>query len=123
MRELLSIWNPQACSFTDLAMFKLSRPILLQKLDIWYQWQPQESSVPYQLIAVVGGRSRVVHRGLLHRDSCDTYQQSWCIGSEAVQLELGPALYGLKTARPWVCQNQASEGTGFIKVWGRATVR
>ena len=40
---------------------------------------------------MVAGRSSVVHRGVLHRGSCNLYQQSWCIGSEAA---------------------------GFIKVWG-----
>ncbi len=32
---------------------------------------------------MVAGRSSVVHRGVLHRGSCNLYQQSWCIGSEA----------------------------------------
>lgn len=114
-RELVSVWNPQGCGFTDSANLHLSEPTRLDRLDIWYNWARSEGDTAYEITASNG---QAVSRGTLMRDSCDPYQASWCVGTTAPRITLPAGDYVVRTPAARICQNPASRGEGFIKAWG-----
>lgn len=106
-------WNPAACSGTDSATLSLDRATWLQRADIWYLWNPNETSAPYSLskdgVAMGGGD--------MSRAECDPNQSAWCVARIELGAQLEPGVYVFRTARRAICQNSGSGGQGFIRAY------
>lgn len=113
-REVFYNGNIDACEMTDTAMFTLDRPLHIEQFDVWYRWRNRETSVAYSL----SQDGRTLRNGVLVRGDCDPYQERWCNATERFSLRLAPGTYVIRTQRPRVCQNEGSNGIGFVKVWG-----
>jgi len=113
-QQLADNWNTAACDVTDLASLSINRPTRLQRVDLWYHWPPNESSVGY----TVSRNGGVVARGELSRAECDPYQAAWCVARVEPGADLEPGIYEFRTARAGICQNAGSGGQGFIKAFG-----
>ena len=113
-RLLVDIGNPYLCGVTDTATLDLDRPTHLTRVDIWFRWQSDESSVGYTVTS--GGEQ--VGGGTLQRAECDPYQGAWCVARDTPDVDLAPGRYEFRTARRGVCQNSGSDGAGFIKAYG-----
>jgi hypothetical protein len=111
---LIDNWNPSACGYTDSARFNLRAPAHVDRIELWYNWQAGENSVPY---AIMSG-NRTLRSGNLRRGNCDLYQAAWCAAGDSANLDLGPGAYVVHAGRPRVCQNGGSGGGGFIHVLG-----
>lgn len=116
-QQLADVWNPQGCKFTDSSQFALSRPTLVDKIDLWYNWGSGERSTPFTL---VGASGQIFARGELRRDSCDPYQGAWCVATASPRIVLPAGRYRVVAGRARVCQNAASGHSGFIRAWGSA---
>lgn len=113
---LYKISNPSACSFTDTAKFKLEEDHQISKLETWYSWAANETSLSYKLKQ----GDKVIHEGTLVRKSCDPYQGQWCQAiDESVKLSLNKGEYSLIASNSKICQNNLSSGQGFIYVYGK----
>ena len=73
-QQLYDNWNPAACGVTDVATLTIGRPARLQRIDIWYRWGLNETTVGYT--ASLG--SEVIANGELSRAECDPYQATVC---------------------------------------------
>jgi hypothetical protein len=111
---LFENWNPNSCGYTESSRFTLRTPAHVDRIELWYNWQAGENSVPYSILG--GGRS--LRSGTLRRGSCDPYQAAWCAAGDAVNLDLGAGTYVVRTGRSRVCQNGSSGAAGFIHVFG-----
>lgn len=114
-QQLADIWNPQGCEFTDSSQFAISRPTRVDRIDLWYNWSPGERSTSFVL---TGANGKVFARGELRRDSCDPYQGSWCGATASPRIALPAGRYRVVAGRARVCQNAASDHSGFIRAWG-----
>jgi hypothetical protein len=106
-------WNTSACAFTDTAELEISQGVHLSRVELWYNWQPNESSVGYTVL--FNGQS--IGTGNLSRASCDPYQQAWCVAQDTTDTDLSPGTYTFRTERAFVCQNVESGGRGFIRAY------
>jgi hypothetical protein len=111
--QIVEIWNTAACEFTDTATLSLDRPTNLNRVEVWYKWQPNET-VSYTLSL----NGNVIRSGSLTRGECDAYQRDWCIASDQINMNLAPGTYSLRTQRAGICQNSGSGGKGFIRAFG-----
>ena len=111
---LFENWNPNACAYTTSSRFILRTPAHVDRIEVWYNWQAGENSVPYTLLA----GSRSLRSGTLRRGTCDRYQAAWCAAGDAVNMDLGAGTYVVRAGRSRVCQNGSSGGVGFIHVLG-----
>lgn len=114
-RQLMSIWNPQGCGFSDRSPLTLSAATRIDRIDIWYNWTAGEASSPFDILSASG---QPVARGTLVRDSCDPYQSAWCVGTASPSITLPAGSYVVRTPRARICQNAASGNRGFIRAWG-----
>ncbi|MBF0276140.1 MAG: pentapeptide repeat-containing protein [SAR324 cluster bacterium] len=105
-------WNKAGCSFTDRASFNLTTPATLSKLNTWYNWQANQTSVAYRLYQ----NQNTVHQGIFKRGSCDPYQQTWCQAVDSMNLYLNSGSYTVVAVTGRICQNSGSNGNGFIEV-------
>ena len=48
-QQLIENWNTAACDCTDVATLSLDRPTDLQRVDIWYRWAANETSVHHSV--------------------------------------------------------------------------
>jgi hypothetical protein len=108
-------WNTETCGFTRTATFGIDQTTLIERIEIWYNWRSGETRTSYT--ASVDGQ--VAFSGTLVRAECDAYQRSWCIGRDQPGKELAPGDYTIRTPRAAICQNAASDGDGFVRVFGR----
>jgi hypothetical protein len=113
-RTLADNWNTAACGLTGRAELDLATPARLTRLDLWYHWNPGESSVAYSIDA----NGRAVGAGTLRRAECDAYQKSWCVARDTPNLQLSAGRFQIRAARAGVCQNAGSGGSGFIRAYG-----
>jgi len=107
--------NPAACGFTDRASLRLDRPLRLTRLELWLSWDRGERTASYSLER----HGEVITRGVLRRTQCDPYQRQWCNAEDSPQITLAPGRYVLRLSRSNLCQNAASNGEGFVRLWGR----
>ena len=114
IREVFYNGNIDACDMTDTAVFTLDRPVRVNQIDVWYRWRTSEGSVAYTL----SQSNRTLRNGVLSRGDCDPYQEKWCNATDRFDLRLYPGTYFIRTERARVCQNQGSDGKGFVKVFG-----
>ena len=115
--KLFDNFNTNACGFTDNATFTLRTSAHVNQIQVWYNWQNRESSVRYSILR----HNQTIQDGVLARAECDPYQNSWCLASARVEINLDPGEYTIRTAHPKVCQNRGSNSVGFVKVFGRFT--
>lgn len=113
-REIFYNGNIDACELTDTAVFTIDRPVRVQQFDVWYRWRNREASVAYSL----SQNGQTLRNGVLIRGGCDPYQEQWCVATYQFNLRLAPGTYAIRTERARVCQNQGSNGIGFVKVYG-----
>jgi len=113
-REIFSNGNIDACELTDTAVFSIDRPVRVEQFDVWYRWRHREESVAYSL----SRNGQTLRNGVLVRGGCDPYQEQWCNATDHFNLRLAPGTYVIRTERARVCQNQGSNGIGFVKVYG-----
>jgi hypothetical protein len=113
-QQLSENWNTAACDFTDVATLALARPTNLQRVDIWYRWAANETSVHYS----VSQDGAAVAEGDLTRAECDPYQTAWCVARVEPGADLQPGTYVFRTAHARICQNAGSRGQGFIRAFG-----
>ena len=113
-RKLFDNWNTAACAFTDEAAFDVQGRWRVDRIEVWYHWQANESSVPYEIFSNDGR----LGSGVLVRESCDPYQSAWCIGADRPDAEISAGHYRLKVERPRACQNTISGGNGMIRLYG-----
>lgn len=113
-RMVFDNWNIDACEMTDTAEFSLDRPIRADRIEVWYRWHTHEASIRYTLSM----DGQMLRNGILLRSSCDPYQEKWCGAVDGFDLVLYPGTYTIQTERPRICQNQGSDGNGFVKVYG-----
>ena len=113
-RQLYDNWNTGACNFTDVATLTIERPILVQRIDIWFRWRRDQTTVRYT--AALG--SEVIASGELTRAECDPYQEAWCVARVEPNADLAAGTYTFRTERGGICQNAGSGGLGFIRAYG-----
>jgi hypothetical protein len=113
-QQLVSVWNPETCGFTNTAALTVSAPTRLTRLDLWYKWNPDETQVAYTLVS----NGQTVFSGSLQRAECDAYQTSWCVARDTPNVDLAAGSYQVQVGREAICQNTASQGAGFIKAFG-----
>jgi hypothetical protein len=110
-------FNPVVCSFTDSSVINLSQPSHVDRVELWYKWANGENSVAYSLFA----GKQVLRSGELLRGGCDPYQSTWCVAMDSIEMDLPPGSYTVKAGQAHLCQNNGSQGVGFIRVVGRGT--
>ena len=113
-RELFYNGNIYACDTTDTAVFTLDRPVRADRIEVWYRWRNREASVAYSL----SQDGQTLRNGVLTRGGCDPYQEKWCNAIDRLNLRLRPGTYLIRTEHARVCQNQGSNGDGFVRVFG-----
>ena len=62
-----------------------------------------------------------VKRGRLLRAGCDPYQEAWCEARANVGADLPRGDVEVRTERAKLCQNDGSDGNGFIHAFGMPT--
>ena len=113
-QQFFDDWNSAACGSTDVAMLTVERPIRLQRVDIWYRWRPNETTVHFR-----------------RRSAAKSSKKANCLAPSATRsrrlgaspvleagAEIEPGIYTFRTARAAICQNRASGGNGFIRAFG-----
>lgn len=113
-QQLYNNWNTAACNVTDVAGFDVPRSMLVRRIDIWFRWRANETTVGYS----VSRNGEVIATGDLSRAECDPYQAAWCVARVEPNAELEPGSYVFRTARADICQNAGSGGVGFIRAFG-----
>jgi len=116
-QQFYNNWNTAACGFTDHARFRLHEPTRLTSIELWYHWGPRESEVRYEIFA----DGEFVKRGRLMRAGCDPYQEAWCEARANVGADLPRGDVEIRTERAKLCQNDGSDGNGFIHAFGMPT--
>lgn len=69
-QQLYNNWNTAACNVTDVAGFDVPRSMLVRRIDIWFRWRANETTVGYS----VSRNGEVIATGDLSRAECDPYQ-------------------------------------------------
>lgn len=113
--KLTDTWNTAACGFTDTATLDLDQPIHLTRVSLWYNWQAGEHEIRY----TVNRDGSEFGGGVLTRGDCDPYQAAWCEARDTPDTDLDAGRYSLRLEGGRLCQNSGSNGTGFIRAWGR----
>lgn len=113
-RQLSNNWNTGGCGLTAAARLDLGQAVRLDRIELWYLWQADESSVPFTLLR--NGQS--VEQGSLKRSGSDPYQGAWCVARGQIGSALPAGAYQVRVGRAGVCQNGASGGNGFIRAYG-----
>lgn len=114
---LFDNWNRGACGVTRTAAFVVDQETRLERLELWYNWLPNEASLSY----TASFNNQAAFSGALVRAECDTYQPAWCVGRGEPGVDLSPGIYIIRTQRAAICQNAVSRGVGFVRVFGSAT--
>lgn len=112
---LMDNWNVASCELTDTATLEITRPVHLDRFQLWMKWAPGEDTAHYRVAkdgTSIGG-------GTLQRGDCDPIQGQWCVGEDAPDADLSYGRYEITLSERAVCKNAASEGLGFIRAWGR----
>jgi hypothetical protein len=112
--SLIDNWNTDSCALTGRAVFSLGAPAQIVNVELWYNWQQGETSVPFELRT----RNKVISRGNLQRTSCDPHQIAWCGASTLLTTIVPAGQFTIDVAHPRVCRNRASNNNGFIRVRG-----
>ncbi|MGD9580534.1 MAG: hypothetical protein AB7V50_04120, partial [Vampirovibrionia bacterium] len=105
--------NLDSCSFTSTARFNIAKPSFISKIDIWYNWQQGQTTLPYT-IRFPDGR---VKNGTLHRIDCDPYQHSWCKAIDNVNMAFNAGSYVAIVPDGRICQNSGTGGNGVIRIY------
>ena len=105
--------NIAGCGFTDTARFAIQRPSAVNKIEVWYKWEENQTSLPYLFHEPSGN----VVRGVFTRTGCDPYQKSWCTGSDNLNKVLQPGNYAVTVQPGRICQNSGTGGNGTIRVY------
>lgn len=113
-QQIADNWNTGGCGLTDRVTLSLNKPTHLDRVDLWYHWGPNETSVPYSLIH----NGQIVSNGTLIRAECDRYQAAWCVARGQLGSDLAAGVYTFRTQRAAVCQNAGSGGQGFVRAYG-----
>jgi hypothetical protein len=111
---LVDNWNTAGCSYTDSAPLSVTSSVHLKRIDLWFNWNTDETSLSYTLMS---GNQKVTS-GTLSRGDCDPYQASWCVARGKPDVDLAPGEYTVQVESARVCQNGGSGGKGFIKAYG-----
>ena len=113
--KLFDNWNTSACEMTNTAAFNLDQAVRGNRIEVrvWYRWRNREGSVGYTL----SKDGQTLRSGTLTRSDCDPYQEKWCVALDEFDLLFGPGTYLIRTEQPRICQNQGSDGNGFVKVY------
>lgn len=111
--QFLTNSNPEACGFTDLSKFTLDKKEFITKIESWINWPENLKEVDYTL-QFPDNKDK---KGTLKRGSCDPYQTSWCVASDKIDDYLPAGEYSLTISKKIMCQNQKSNGMGFITVY------
>ena len=106
-------FNTATCSYTNFATIDASRPMFLNKFQLWVDWD----RVPGQLRYSVALDGRNIGGGQLQKGSCDPYQTHWCIAEDSPNVKLTPGRYAIRLGADAICQNAGSGGEGFIRVF------
>lgn len=113
-QQFYNNWNTAACEFTDRAGFQLHRATHLTAVELWYHWGRHESEARYELYQ----DDRFIKRGRLMRAGCDPYQEAWCEARANIGIDLPRGDVEIRTERAKICQNEQSNGEGFIHAFG-----
>jgi hypothetical protein len=112
--KLFDNWNTAACALTGIAHFTLDAPTQITNVELWYNWQQGETTLPFEIN--IAGQS--IARGQLTRGSCDPYQTAWCTATASLATMADAGSYSVHVARGRVCQNAGSRNNGFVRVRG-----
>lgn len=113
-QQLYNNWNTATCNVTDVAGFNVPGPTLVQRIDIWFRWRANETTIGY----TVSRNGEVIATGDLSRAECDPHQAAWCVARVEPNAQLEAGTYVFRTSRPDICQNAGSAGVGFIRAFG-----
>lgn len=112
--KIAEIWNTSNCDLTDAATLALDRPAYVTRIEVWYRWQGNETSIAYDL----SHDGQTIRSGNFSRAECDASAREWCIGTGRIDANLAPGAYTVRTERAGICKNDQSGGQGFIRVFG-----
>lgn len=107
-------WNTAACGLTDIASIQVGGPVNVRRVEFWYNWQRNETSVDYTVFF----NGQQIGTSTLVRGQCDPYQNAWCVAQDSLEVQLSVGTYTFQTARPRLCQNAGSGGQGFLRLYG-----
>ncbi len=113
-QQLFNNWNAGPCVPTSVATFTIQRPVRVQRIDVWFRWRADETSIGY----AASHDGAVIANGELSRVECDPHQAAWCIARVEPDADLEPGTYTFRLARAGICQNRASGNQGFIRAYG-----
>ncbi|MGO9359236.1 MAG: hypothetical protein ACLP1D_16485 [Xanthobacteraceae bacterium] len=111
--QIFNNWNSGACGVTDVATLTIDRPVRLQRIEIWYNWRPDETTAHY----TASRGDKIVAEGELARAECAPNQGAWCVARAESGTDMEPGTYAYRTERPAICQNSGSAGKGFIRAY------
>ena len=112
---VFEVWNRRACRLTGTATIHLKRSQKkVTRLVTWYRWASRQKKANANLSDANGN---AVAAGSLRRGSCDPNQRDWCEGVLAFNRSMPAGTYYLQAAPPRICQNGASKGQGFVRVF------
>ncbi len=107
-------WNRSACQFTQYSRFELTETSTVASVVVWYHWQAEETRTPF---SVITSNQDVIFSGMLSRGQCDPFQRQWCHAEANVGETLTDGTYAIKVPKVQVCQNQESQGQGFVRLY------
>lgn len=114
--ELAKVWNTESCDVTDQAALRLADDVVLTKIETWYQFPENTSSLSFQLLNADGEE---VLASTMGKQTCDAEHPEWCAALRANLRQALPAgEYTLVTSAPGLCTNAATEGQAFVKLSG-----
>lgn len=113
---IMDNWNKGGCGTTDTILFSLPSGRDIGLARTWINWPKGETDIPYDLRR----NGTTVLEGNFGRNSCDSFQQSWCEGVATWNTHLPSGQYSIKTGLARVCQNGGSDGNGFLALYETA---
>jgi hypothetical protein len=103
-----------ACMLTDTSSFRLSSPIDVSLLQIWYKWDEGESQISY----ILQKDGQEFLSGVLVRADCDPYQKNWCNGNQKISKVFPAGEYKLAIPVKKMCLQPGK--TGMVRLYGKA---
>lgn len=114
--EIYNNWNKAGCGLTETIRFSLAEEHEIGLVQTWIQWPEGLQEMPYALWQ----NGAALIQGNFGRNSCDSYQQSWCQGVATWNTPLPAGNYAITTGLGLVCQNGQSDGNGFLALYQAA---
>ncbi len=100
-----------ACGYTDSSQWTLARALTVSKIQLWYYWQANETTLP--VTVTKDGAEFASYTAT--RGSCDPYQASWCNADFAINKEFSAGTYATKIANKYQCLKPGD--TGVVRLY------